>query len=188
MYLSPYGIVDFAIDVKPYLGVALWTTGLGLPKNPYSPSITVDQFNSLTVPSQPSAPAIAAVTQNSAYITIPLPNVADSSVYFYEVRIKSTSIFSFFSDYVTLSELGYFQVAYVPSCFSVSYYAFKTLSTPYNTPIQCSQLCYGDGACNAYVLSSTTSNCYLHNISSSLLTTSGCAFNYLRRTQYKIRF
>ena len=168
--------------MKPYLGVALWTTGLGLPSNPYRPTLTVDQFNALSVPSQPTAPVIAAVTQNSAYITIPLPNVVDSSVYYYQVRMKSTSIFSYFSDYVTLSELGYFQTAYTPNCFSATYYSFKALSSPYNTPIQCSQLCYGDGQCNSFAFSSTSNNCYLFNISSS-----GCAYNYVFRNQYQIR-
>eukprot|EP01035_Chromulina_nebulosa_P023474 gene23474-30430_t len=155
VYLSPYGVVDFAIDVKPYVG--------------------------------PTAPAIAAVTQNSAYITIPLPNVADSSVYYYQVRIKSTSIFSYFSNYVTLSELGYFQTVHTPNCGSADLYSTKKLSSPYNTPIQCSQLCYGDGNCNSFAFSSASNNCYLFNISSSLLISSGCAYNYVYRNQYQIR-
>ena len=174
--------------MKPYLGLALWTSGLGLPSNPYSPTLTVDQFNALSVPLQPSAPVISAVNQNSAYITIPLPNAADSSVYYYQVRMKSTSILSFFSDYVTLSELGYFQSVYIPNCLSATYYSLKPLSTPYNTPIQCSQLCYGDGQCNAYKFTSSTNNCYLFNISSSLLrSSSGCAYNYTYRNMYQIR-
>ena len=147
----------------------------------------MDQFNKLSVPSQPPALSITTVTQNSAYINIPLPNAGDSSVYYYQVRMKSTSIFSFFSDYVTLSELGYFQTAYLPNCFSATYYSFKTLASPYNTPIQCSQLCYGDGDCNSYTFSSSTNNCYMFNISSHLLTSSGCAYNYLDRNQYQIR-
>jgi hypothetical protein len=64
LILSPYGIVDFFVDVKPYVGVELWDASSAL-TNPDPGDLDTTEFNSGHNPSAPAAPVVVSVTSGT---------------------------------------------------------------------------------------------------------------------------
>lgn len=180
--LSPYGLVDFYIHLKPYLGVEMWDASPLT--NPTAGSITTGEFNEGSRPSNPIAPTLLSVTASSILVELPPPS-SSFDIDFYEVKYDCVTCYDyFFTDFLYPSSLGFFYRDQ-PNCLAsapLSENSFATSEDNEGTVLTCANLCTGTRDCYMFTWAETSKMCILYSFLDSYPFTSDTSCTSWRRT------
>lgn len=171
VFIAPYSIVDFFLDVMPYAGVEIWDSS-----NPVTnPDPAAGSFNNYANGARPikppNPPEVIHAKPYSAKIKLSPPSVTDIlPITDYGVEIKCSNCWdSWLSDYVHLSSIGFFEEHYstADQCFpttSSSDYTEISMADIDGNRITCADKCRFEQSCVAFSFVDSTSLCRVYSV------------------------
>jgi hypothetical protein len=200
--LSPYGLVDFYVDVKPYLGVEIYSAGSSSPSNSGPGTTTAATFNAATVPGKPASPGIASLTAGIIQLSLYPPTQTAYAISQYNVQYQCLNCYNYyFSNALNPSSIGFYSIVgsncVYPST-STAPIESKVLSNggTVGTNITCADLCLSNSDCKTFNWKASTFKCDLYSQTATINTDtwdktcnvmSRSSMNFAATTTYQIR-
>lgn len=188
--VSPYGLIDTYMDIKPYIGSRLWTSDEAPPTDQWS----IDNFEEWSVPDAPLAPQLSYTTESSIKIQLEAPFNPNGKIVSYEVAYAQEG-WLYDDGFVVLSPLGFFRsvgaaVLKTDTALSCQDLTSNTEDIDDGNVVTCSQLCMQMPRCFMFSFDTATRQCCVADQGAGYTAKgSGALYEIFdkRLTQYEIR-